>query len=183
MSEFRVANRYAKSLIDLSREQNTLEQVYQDMQVFTASLKNNVSLQALLKSPIITSDKKFAVLKKVFENHFQKVTIAFFDIVLRKNRSMFLDAIADGFIAQYNALKNITTAEVKTAAPLDEKTHNEIKTFIAKATGKNVVLKTSVDSSLIGGLVIKMEDKLFDASIKGKLQKTKQELLNTYISK
>ncbi|MFN5885317.1 MAG: FoF1 ATP synthase subunit delta, partial [Bacteroidota bacterium] len=72
---------------------------------------------------------------------------------------------------------------IKTAVALDEKTYAEVKDFIAKSTGKNIELKTTVQPELIGGIVVKMEDRLFDASIKGKLQQVKQELLNTYISK
>ena len=58
-----------------------------------------------------------------------------------------------------------------------------MKSFLEKQTGKKVILETTVDPEIIGGLVIQMEDKLYDASISGKLRKAKQELLNTYISK
>jgi F-type H+-transporting ATPase subunit delta len=60
---------------------------------------------------------------------------------------------------------------------------NEVKAFIEKQTGKKVILETAVNADIIGGLVIQMEDKLYDSSISGKLRKAKQELLNTYISK
>jgi F-type H+-transporting ATPase subunit delta len=183
MSDFRAAARYAKSLIDLSMEKNLLEQVHADMQSFLTVFKQNHSLQAMLKSPIITSDKKMAVLNKVFGASFQKLTMQFFEIITRKNRSAYLDSIARSVISQYNDLKNIATATVKSAVALDSKTYDEIKSFIAKATGKNIELQTIVEPKLIGGMVIKIGDKLFDASIAGSLNKAKQELLNTYISK
>lgn len=182
MSEFRAAARYAKSLIDLSIEKNLLEQIHADMKSFLSVYKQNPALQALLKSPIITSDKKMAVLNKLFGQSFQKLTIQFFEIITRKNRAAYLDAIARSVISQYNDLKNIATATVKSAIALDKKTYDEIQNFIAKATGKNIELQTIVEPNLIGGIVIKIGDKLYDASIAGSLNKAKQELLNTYIS-
>ncbi len=183
MSEFRGAGRYATALIDLSQEQNNLEVIYNDIKVFLSVLKQNPALEATLKSPVIIGEKKFAVLKKIFGSTFQANTISFFQIIIRKNRGMFLKAIAEAFILQYNGLKNIARAEVKTAIALDEKTYAEVKDFIARSTGKNIELQTIVDPTLVGGIVVKMEDRLFDASIKGSLQKIRKELLNTYISK
>jgi F-type H+-transporting ATPase subunit delta len=183
MSEFRGAIRYAKALIDLSVEQKSLEQIHGDMKDFLAVLKKNPALEATLKSPVIIGEKKFAVLKLIFGKSMHANSIAFFQIIIRKNRGMFLKAIAEAFIVQYNLIKNIARAEIKTAVALDEKTYAEVQDFIAKSTGKNIELKTTVQPELIGGIVVKMEDRLFDASIKGKLQQLKQELLNTYISK
>jgi F-type H+-transporting ATPase subunit delta len=183
MSEYRVASRYAKSLIDLSKEQGSLDVVYKDMKDFLDTLKRNTQIEVLLKSPVITGDNKMAVLKKIFEKAYHKNTMALFDIVVRKNRAMFLHAIAQGFIEQYNTLNNIMKASVKTAYAIDDKLREEVKQFIEKYSGKKVELQTIVDPQLIGGLVIQMGDKLFDASIAGKLSKAKKELLNTYISK
>ena len=94
-----------------------------------------------------------------------------------------MDVIAKVFIEQYNVLNNIMQATVKTAQVIDDKLKEEIKLFIEKYMGKKVELKSIVDPKLIGGLMIQMDDKLFDASISGKLNQLKQDLLNTYISK
>jgi F-type H+-transporting ATPase subunit delta len=72
---------------------------------------------------------------------------------------------------------------VKTAVAVSDAVIAEVRTFIEQQTGKKVILETAVDADIIGGLVIQMEDKLYDASISGKLRKAKQDLLNTYISK
>jgi F-type H+-transporting ATPase subunit delta len=111
------------------------------------------------------------------------MTISFMEIVIRKKREYYLPDIALAFIGQYNDINKITTANVKTAVAVSDEVIAEVRSFIEKQTGKKVILETSVNPELIGGLVIQMEDKLYDASISGKLRKAKQELLNTYISK
>lgn len=183
MSEYRVAGRYAKSLIDLARERNILEAVFADMQTLKHTLENSHELDNLLKSPIINSDKKMSVLRLLFENKFNALTLSFFDIIVRKKREAYMAQIIRAFIEMYNDLNKITVATVKTAVEATEATKAQIKDFLQKQTGKTVELKTTVDKELIGGVVIQIEDKLFDASIAGKLQQAKKELLNTYISK
>jgi F-type H+-transporting ATPase subunit delta len=183
MSEYRVAARYAKSILDLSIEQKSLDAVLSDMQTFANIVSNSGDMRNLLASPIVPGDKKFAVLKHLFEKQFQPLTIKFFDIIIRKKREGFLGAIAKGFVEQYNELNNIANASVKSAVALSEAVINEIKGHIESQTGKKINISATVDPNLIGGVVVQVEDKLFDASVAGKLGKLKQELLNSYISK
>ncbi len=183
MSEYRVAARYAKSILDLSIEQKSLDAVLSDMQTFANIVSNSGDMRNLLASPIVPGDKKFAVLKHLFENQFQPLTIKFFDIIIRKKREVFLGAIAKGFVEQYNELNNIANASVKSAVALSEAVINEIKGHIESQTGKKINISATVDPNLIGGVVVQVGDKLFDASVAGKLGKLKQELLNSYISK
>lgn len=183
MSELRVASRYAKSLIDLSKEQQIIDKVKGDMDVFQQTVSQNISLRSLLKSPVVNNGDKITILSKVFGPSFQKLTIDFFSIVVRKNRSSVLETISESFMAQYNELNNIISATVKTAQPIDAAVTADVTHFIEKQSGKKVSLTASVDPSLIGGLVIQVGDNLYDASISGKLNKVKQNLLNTYISK
>ena len=183
MSEFRVANRYAKSLIDLSKEQNSLDVVFNDMKTFLDVMSKSPELEKMFKSPLVHGDKKMSVMNLLFGKVFHKNTIAFFDIIIRKNREYHLKAIAKAFVEQYNLLNNVAIASVKTATAIDQQMLDEIKSFIEKQTGKKIEIKFQVDPDLIGGLVVQMDDKLFDASISGKLQKIKNDLLNSYISK
>ena len=183
MSEYRVSGRYAKSLMGLAVEKNILETIHADILVFKNTVTQTPALLIMLKSPIVNSDKKNTVIKQIFEKAVNPLTMSFFDIVIRKNREYYLLDIANAFIDQYNQINKITTARIKTAITIGDEAINEVKAFIEKQTGKKVILETSVDPNLIGGLIIQMEDKLYDASISGKLKKAKHDLLNTYISK
>lgn len=183
MSEQRVSGRYAKSLIDLALERKALDAVYADMVAFKKTVEETSALGKMLKSPIIKSDKKQAVLKQIFAAGFNEITMAFLTLVTAKNREFYLHDIAVQFIAQYNEINKITTARVKTAVAIGENVQAEVKAFLEKQTGKSVILENSIDPELIGGMVVQIEDRLYDASISGKLRKVKQDLLNTYISK
>lgn len=182
MSEYRIAHRYAKALVDLYQERKELDTGYRDMKAFHEVLTNNPALVNLFKSPIIHSFKKSGVMNAVFQSFLSQTTMDFFSVIIRKKREYFLYQIAQAFIEQYHDIMNIGTAEVKTAVALDAKTAEDIQKFIEQFTGKKIQVSTRVDESLIGGIVIRTGDTLYDASISGSLKKAKQELINSYIS-
>src|SRR5476649_582424 len=98
MSELTVAARYAKSLIDLSEEQKVLEEVNNDMAFFLKTLKANPQLTAVLANPIISHQKKLHILTDVFETRVNKLSIAFFKLMINKGRGEVLYTTAHAFI-------------------------------------------------------------------------------------
>ncbi len=175
MSEIQVASRYAKSLIDLAEEQNALEPIKGDIGSFLNTVKENKQLAAILKNPIIHADKKITILDKLFGKSFHKVVMAFFKIVINKGRSEILQATAVEFINEYNVRNGIIKATVTSAAALTEANRLALEKAVADASGCKVVLNAKVDDSLIGGFVLKVGDKQFDASILSSLNKLKRE--------
>ena len=178
MSEIRIAARYAKSLMELAIEKGLLEQVNFDMRTLQNVCKQNHDLVNVLKSPIIKSDKKASVMQGIFGNTFNKLTLLFIDTVVRKRREMFLPLIADEFIKQYNAHNGISLATVTSATTLTAGMQASVKEFIEKETNARVELKTQVNPDIIGGLVIRIEDNLYDSSIAKKLNTLKKELIH-----
>lgn len=171
MSEFKVASRYAKSLIDLAQEQGNLETVKQDMEQFIAVLKSNTELQAVLKNPIMKQDKKRNILSALFKDKIHPSISAFFDIMVRKGRGGILYGTAQEFIREYNEVKGIVKATVTSPVALSAGNFEALKQVIAKETNAEIILENKVDPSLIGGFVVKVGDRQIDASIAGKLNK------------
>lgn len=168
--------RYAKSLIDLSTEQNALEQIKNDMVLFEQIVDDHSELEAILKNPIVPLDKKAGILHDVFGNKFHQITNSFLRLVVNKGRSAILFDTAKQFIAQYNAIKGIVLAEVTSAIALTEANKIEIISLVKKEIGANqVIIKEEVDEKLIGGFILKVGDKQFDASIASGLSKLKKE--------
>lgn len=180
MSVKRIASRYAKSLIDLAKEQNALEDVFGDVQGFLAATENR-DLELLIKSPIVHAGKKLAIFKKLFGESAHKLTNAFFDIVIRKGREPLLVDIAGEFIEQYKEEKKITSVKVITAQPLDEAILEDVRKQLSNSNiaHDNIELETELDESLIGGFVIEIGDKRLDSSVAHRLK----SIANTIIEK
>lgn len=175
MSEIQVASRYAKSLIDLAVEQNVLEQVKKDIELFLETGRANPELQAILKNPIIGLDKKANILDGLFAGKVHEIILSFFKIVIRKGRSEILYATGKEFISQYNILKNVVKATVTSASPLSKENISQIEDVVKQATNGEVILTSHVDPNLIGGFILKVGDKQFDTSISSKLNKLRKE--------
>ena len=91
MSEIQVASRYAKSLIDLAEEQNALEPIRKDIELFLKTCRENPKLQAILKNPIIGLDKKSNILEGLFADKVHKVILSFFKIVIKKEKIQLIE--------------------------------------------------------------------------------------------
>lgn len=184
MSDIRVASRYAKSLIDLAEERGTLEEVRQDMQLFSKTANETRDFRLLLKNPIVKSDKKLSILKAIFDGKISDLTSKFFQIITQKNREAILESVAAEFETQYNLRKGIQIASVTTAVPLTEDLRNEFSQMVARKTGKTIQLEEKIDPSLIGGFVLTIGDTQVDDSIKSSLQRLRNKFNDqTFISK
>ena len=182
MSEIKVAARYAKSLIDLALEQNALEEIKVDMELFVNTLRINTELQAVVKNPIIPLNKKNAIINAVFGGKIHRVTSSFLKIVIDKGRAEIIYGTAKEFLNQYNQYKNIVTAKVTSATPLTENAKTEIINKVKAITGGEVLLQTEVDDSLIGGFILTVGDKQFDTSLASGLAKLKKEFTQKVIA-
>jgi len=176
MLENKAASRYAKSLIDLSTEQHALEEMKNDMILIDQVIDQHAELEALLKNPIVPLDKKWAILENIFGSKVHQVTKVFLKLIVNKGRAAILFGTAKAFIQQYNFIKGIVNAEVTSATELTDLNRTEIIAIVKKETGANAVLiEEKVNDKLIGGFILKVGDKQFDASIANGLNKLKKE--------
>lgn len=174
MADSRAASRYVKSLLDLAVDKKALEEVHRDMRLFSATIASSRPLELLLNNPVIKHDQKLAVLKKVFGGKVHNLTMAFFEIITRKNREPILSTVAREFHNAYNEYKGIGKATVTTAIPLDAKMREEFEGLVRSYSDrKQIELIEEVDPDLIGGFVLSVGDRQVDASVRNKLKTLK----------
>lgn len=169
MSDFRVASRYAKSLLELSEEQGALEEVHSDMMLFNSICESNRDFVLMLRNPIVTHQMKLEVLTRIFEKRIHSLTMSIFTIITRKNRESILPSIAKSFHHQYNVVKGITQAEVTTVTPLDDELREEFIKSVKEITGNEVELIENTEDDIIGGYRLKIGDQQIDDTIKSKI--------------
>lgn len=178
MSIFTVASRYAKSLLDLSKEQGSEDTVKGDIDQVIAVLKENSQLQKVLKNPIIKADKKRAILVALFEGKVNPLVLSFFGILVDKGRANILFEIVNEFVRSYNEFKGIVNATVVSATSLSDEILTELQKTLEQEINNQVLLKNNIDPSLIGGIVVRVGDKQIDASIAGRLDKLKKHFVS-----
>jgi F-type H+-transporting ATPase subunit delta len=178
MSDQAVAYRYAKSLIELAEEKGVTETIQQDMVLFEKVCSENRSFELALKSPVVKHLKKLSILKEVFNDKINPMTLSIFTIITNKNRESILPSLASEYLRQYDLLKNNLVAEVTTVSEISDAQRQEFTNLVAKATGKNVSLIEKINADLIGGYILKVGDKQIDTTVKRKLNDLKVGFLN-----
>jgi len=182
MKQTRATLRYAKSLFDLAIEQDILKKCKEDMKFVADTCASSKDLSLLLKSPIIKTDQKLSIFKEALYDKMSEVSIRFVNIITNKKRESLLEGIANSFITLYRAHKNIESATVTTAFPLEETLRKEVTDFIKTYGETEVDLTEKVDEKIIGGAIIRMGDKQLDASVKKSIAELKQTFSkNLYI--
>jgi len=176
MQNPRLANRYAKSLVDLATEKNQLEVVYADMKYMQAVCAGNKDFVSLLKSPIIKADKKANIINAVTAGKVSEITKLFNQLLVTKGRESELPEIVEAFIEQYNAIKGIHIVTLTTATEVSDTVKTSIENKVKAAQGiGNIELHTKVNEDLIGGFVLEFNNNLVDASVARDLRDVKKQ--------
>ncbi len=185
MKESIVASRYAKSLLGLAKEKGSLEEVGKDMLLLAQIAKSSPQFVRVLKSPVVSHDKKKAIMNALFKGKVGWLTTAFFDLLARKGREGYLAQIAFEFDKQYKLLKGIQEAEVVSATALGAEQKESLKKLVNKISGKTAIeLTEKIDRSLLGGFVLTVDDFQIDQSVKSKINNLKNKFKdNPYIAK
>ena len=174
MKRSRATIRYAKALLELSIEQNSLENSYHDMVLIESVCSESRDFALLLKSPIVKADHKLKIFRQIFEGKLSNSSMMFINIILTKKRESLIRGISKSFIALYKQHNNIESASIKTAVPISQQLKEEVLSYIKSETSNSVELTEIVDAKIIGGAIIKMGDKQLDASVSTELAELRQ---------
>ncbi len=177
MNQSLVSVRYAKALFKLSEEKGILEKVYRDIQLLSDNCASEADLCEIVHSPIIKPKKKKSFFKLVYGDTINPITLGTLNLIVENNREEILDYIFRNFMSFYKEKKNIKTVTFYTAIGVDSDFQNEIKGIIAKELNCVVELSVVIKPDLLGGFILKVDDKMVDASIMGKLRKVRNHLV------
>lgn len=178
MSAERIAARYAKPILDLAEEQKVLDSVKEDMASFASICHGDRAFSLMLQSPIIPHKKKAEILSKAFKGKYNELTVQAFDLMTRKNRENLLEAVANEFISLYNKKKGISHVSVTTTFPLDAGLRKSFVKLANDVTGNTAVIEEKIDKEILGGYIMKFEDKQIDDSVRGRLNELKLKFSN-----
>lgn len=171
----KAARRYAKALLQSALEQDILDDVEKDIQFILNTVQDSRELVVFLKSPIIKTEDKQDVLSKIFDEHITGETKGLLRLLSEKNREGLLEDICKGFVNLYNQHKGIIQVEVTTAYELSSSQTDDLRKALASSTGKKVEMNVTVDSDIIGGIIVRIDDTVTDGSVKHKIRKLKNQ--------
>jgi F-type H+-transporting ATPase subunit delta len=173
----RVANRYSKALFEMALGQNKLDVVEKDMNGIRSLLDDSTDFRQLVENPLIQARSKERLLGELFEGRVDALTRNFLVLLTQKKRTENLPEIIVRFFQRVDQHRGVVKGEIYSAHPLSEDQVAKIRTRMDGLTGKKVELDSKVDADLIGGFVVKLNDTVYDLSVKGHLDRLREQLV------
>lgn len=177
-----VGTTYGEALFELAVEEKKEEEFLEEVTQLRELLKENPDFGKLMNHPKVMKEEKLKVLREVFENRISRELLGFLHLVVSKDRYGEIDAILDYFVDEVKRLKGIGIAYVATAFHLSEAKKKEIEArLLATTSFRKMEMHYQIDEDLIGGMVIRIGDRVVDSSVKSKLFELQRELLRTQV--
>lgn len=167
-----IAERYATALYELAEETRTLDAVADDLRALQDLLRESADLVKLVRSPLIERSAKVRAMAAILESAGAGDLVRrFIGVVAANGRLFALPAMIKAFLAELARRRGEVTAEVISARPMSETQQAALTETLRAVVGGKVAVETSVDPSLLGGLVVRVGSKMFDSSVRSKLQR------------
>lgn len=176
-----VSKTYASALFELVTEEQMVDQILAEYEFVSNSFDEFPELFDIITSPQVSIEEKGKIIDETFGKHVSEILTNFFKLLIDKKRSDVMHEVYGDFKALVEAQKGLVVAKVESVIPLEA---NEIKDLEAKlnnVTGKTVTVNNVINPDIMGGLVVKVGDKVIDGSIKRKLENLKHELAEIII--
>lgn len=177
MASSSIAKRYATALFQLSKEHQLLDRMEEELRVVKDVLAGNRELKAILKSPKLSNKKKKEIISEAFGTVHTFVLNTLL-ILIDRHREDYIIGMAEEFIQLANDDRGIAEAQVYTTRPLTDDEREAISSsFAAKVDKKSLRINNIVDSNVLGGVKIRIGNRIFDGTLSGKLERLERQLL------
>ena len=177
MAGTRAAIRYAKAILEIAESKGVATNVSEDMTLIASTIKSNEELSTFIQNPTIKVEVKESALLEIFANS-NAVTKSLIHLLFENKRFEILNAIALEYNALFDIMNNVEVTKVTTAIPMDAALEAKVLAKIATFSDKKVTIENVVDPSIIGGFILRIGDKQYNASVANRLQVLKRELSN-----
>ena len=173
----KAAARYAKAFFDIAQEKSALQAVADYFEAIGAVIEKSGEFDALLKAPLISSEKRVAALKALFEAKADKTTFEFLIFLESKGRLGILNDVISEFAKLNDRLNNVERISITSAFEMDADQVAAISNRLQEKLNKSIVAEVTVEPGLIGGFKVKVGDQVHDLSVVTQLNKVKQSVV------
>lgn len=182
MNQSQIAIRYAKALFFLAQEKNKVEIIIKDILFLNETLINSSDLIKLLEHPVVKPSQKTQALIRLFKDEVDAITLSFLQLIVFHKREVYLQRIVRNFIDLYKKNQQIQSVILTTAYNLDKEETKNISEAIERKLKSKIELNLRFDQSIIGGIILQINDKELDMSVLRQLNRFKSSLLEYDLS-
>ncbi|MDZ7373915.1 MAG: ATP synthase F1 subunit delta [candidate division KSB1 bacterium] len=177
MRAIALARRYARALLQAARSQGRAEEIAQELSLFLSVLEQEGKFRLLLLSPEVDRARKQELIDRVAQGWLSELFVRFLRVLIEARREAFLPEIRVQYERLLDQELGRVEAEAITAVPMDEPERESLQRRLSEALRSEVKLRSRVDQEILGGLVLRIDGKVFDASLRRRLERLRAELL------
>ena len=178
-----IAKTYGDALFGAGEDNGILDSLYEEVQAVCNVLTENLELKKFLGHPQIIKEEKEEAIKNIFEGRISEELIGFLLVIINNGRQNYLDSIFSYFISRVKEYKKIGVVYVSVPMPLTEGQQEAIENKLVDTTGyESLEIHYEEDASLIGGMVIRIGDRIIDSSVKYKLNELTKQLTKVQLA-
>ncbi|MEL7083144.1 MAG: ATP synthase F1 subunit delta [Cyanobacteria bacterium P01_A01_bin.3] len=167
-----VAVPYAEAMLSIATGQDAVDKFGEDARGILAVLEQTPELSSFLASPLATAEQKKALITQAFGDSIHPMVTNVLMILADRRRIVFLEQVCEHYLTLQRKLQKIALAEVTSVSPLNDNQKQAVVDRVKRLTGSiGVELKESIDSDLIGGVIIRVGSQVIDASLRGQLRR------------
>jgi F-type H+-transporting ATPase subunit delta len=172
-----LATTYAQALLDLALEAGAVDEVAQQVEQLRELVERDAGLRALLSSRLVSVGRRAESLERIFKGRVHDVLHRFLQVVNRKQRLAALSGMLAAFAALAEEHRGVREVDAYVAAPLSADQVSAVSSAVGRAIDRQVILNQHVDESLIGGLKLRVGDRLIDGSVSAQLRLLRRKLV------
>ncbi len=179
MDHSAIAVRYAKAFFATAKEKSLLDSLKIDIELVFSVCTESADFILLLESPIVKTSKKAQLISSIFKGKVNELTLNFLMLITENKREVHIPGICRNFLGLVRKDQNIKSALLTTASEIDSKSIKKIEQLLGKELNATIELSTQIKTEIVGGLILRLDDKQYDASVATQLNKIKQKLLES----
>lgn len=177
VKHIRVAKRYSEALIESAVNSNEVDKVLDELSFINQTLVSSPDLKEFLENPIITHQDKIDVINQIFANHISGSVTNLLMLLVENNRFDVFDLIVNEYSNKKDEINNIVKAKVISAIELNDDAKSKIVNKLEYKTSKKVIADYEINPAIIAGIIVEINDKTIDTSLKTKLNNIKKQLI------
>ena len=178
MDQSKITIRYAKAFFTLAKERNQLDNLKQDVELISNLCTDSADFKLLLESPVVKTSQKIKLMEAIFKGKVHEISLGFLSMLTENKREVYLPSVCRNVLALFQQDQGIKNVVITSAVALDPEIIRQIKLQLESGLNARIELREQINPELIGGFILRIDDRQVDASMASQLRKIKEELLH-----
>ncbi|MBQ7450717.1 ATP synthase F1 subunit delta [bacterium] len=175
--QLKIAKNYSNALLKIAKEQNSIDKFYEQLKSVKDCINNTPNLKEFFNNPLISTNDKKEIIYKIFYKDVDLQIINILNLLSDNKRLNLLETVYYCFEQSYEKINSVQKVSIESAVPLNNESKKRLQKILTTKTKSSIIPEYKVKTDIIGGLIIKINDKIIDLSLAAKIKEMEKQLI------